>query len=84
MTEADISSQLAQYIAKDILKQPKRQISGDAPLISNGTIDSFHLVDLAIFIEDHFGVRIDDSELNKDTFDTLDQLVALIQQRQAS
>ena len=52
-------------------------------LISNGMIDSFHLVDLAIYIEEHFGVKIDDSELNKDTFDTLDQLVTLIQQRQA-
>ena len=80
---SDIAAQLTQYIAKDILKQPKRQISGEMALISNGLIDSFHLVDLSIFIEEHFGVRIEDSELNKDTFDTLDQLVALIEQRQA-
>ena len=83
MMQSDIATQLAQYIAKDILKQPKRQINGEMALISNGMIDSFHLVDLAIFIEEHFGVRIDDSELNKDTFDTLDQLVTLIEQRQA-
>jgi len=83
MMQSDIAAQLAQYIAKDILKQPRRQISGETALISNGMIDSFHLVDLAIFIEEHIGVKIDDSELNKDTFDTLDQLVTLIQQRQA-
>jgi len=81
--QSDIAAQLAQYIARDILKQPKRQIGGDMALISKGLIDSFHLVDLAIYIEEHFGVKIDDSELNKDTFDTLDQLVTLIQQRQA-
>jgi len=80
---SDIAAQLSQYIAKDILMQPKRQISGDMALISNGLIDSFHLVDLSIFIEERFGVRIDDSELNKDTFDTLNQLVSLIEQRQA-
>jgi acyl carrier protein len=80
---SDIATELAQYIARDILKQPKRQIGGEMALISNGMIDSFHLVDLAIFIEEHFGVKIDDSELNKDTFDTLDQLVTLIEQRQA-
>jgi acyl carrier protein len=40
-------------------------------------------VDLALFVEDQFGVRIDDSELNADTFDTLPQLAALIAQRQA-
>ena len=29
-----------------------------------------------------FGVRIEDTELNADTFDTLEQLTALIQSRQ--
>ena len=81
--ELEIANQLAQYIARDILKQPKRQISSETPLISSGLIDSFHLIDLAIYVEDQFKVRIDDTELNKDTFDNLDQLVDLIMQRQA-
>ena len=79
----EITSQLAQYIATDILKQPKRVIAADARLISSGLIDSFHLVDLALYIEDKFGVRIDDSELNAETFDSLDELAALILQRQS-
>ena len=44
-------------------------------------IDSFHLVDLALFVEEEFGVRIEDFELNADTFDTLAQLAALIEER---
>ncbi len=80
--ENNIANSLAGYIAGDILKQPNRPISRETALISSGLINSFHLVDLAIYVEDHFGVRIDNSELNKDTFDTLDQLVELIQQRQ--
>jgi acyl carrier protein len=76
-----ISSTLSARIAERILKQPNRTIKGDEPLISSGLIDSFSLVDLAIIVEDEFGVRIDDSELNADTFDTLDALVALIESR---
>jgi acyl carrier protein len=79
---SDIQSTLNQYIATEILKQPKRLIASEDKLISNGLIDSFHLVDLALFIEDTFGVHIDDTELNADTFDTLTQLAALIEQRQ--
>lgn len=79
---SDIQSTLTQYIAKEILKQPKRLLAPEDKLISNGLIDSFHLVDLALFIEDTFGVHIDDTELNADTFDTLSQLTALIEQRQ--
>jgi acyl carrier protein len=44
-------------------------------------VDSFSLVDLALFVEDTFGVRIEDTELNVSTFDTLDQLAAIIQSR---
>ena len=79
----EMTSSLAQYVAATILKQPKRVIKDDEPLISSGLIDSFHLVDLALFVEDKFGVKIDDSELNTDSFDTLTQLAALIQQRQS-
>ncbi len=73
---------LMAFVAAEILKQPKRQIAPDEPLISGGLIDSFHLVDLALFVEEEFGVRIEDFELNVDTFDTLAQLVALIEERQ--
>jgi acyl carrier protein len=79
----EIASVLGQQIAADILKEPGRVIKPDERLISNGLIDSFHLVDLALFVEDRFGVRIDDADLNAAAFDTLDELAGLIRQRQA-
>jgi acyl carrier protein len=82
MTE-EIAQTLTKYIAMEILKQPKRTIVPEEKLISSGLIDSFHLVDLSLFIEDTFGVHIDDTELNADTFDSLAELEALIRQRQA-
>jgi acyl carrier protein len=54
----------------------------DEKLISSGLIDSFSLVDLALYVEDTFGVRIDDTELNADTFDTLNELTDMIRGRQ--
>ena len=77
----EIFTKLAQYITAEIIKQPNRALNGDEALISSGLIDSFHLVDLALFVEDNFGVHIDDSELNASTFDSLDQLVAFVQSR---
>jgi len=81
MSENMLSS-LAEFIAAEILRQPGKTIAPDEPLISSGLIDSFSLMDLALFVEDNFGVRIDDTELNAETFDTLEALVALIQQKQ--
>ena len=72
---------LATFIASKILKQPNRAITADESLISSGLIDSFSLMDLALYVEDTFGVRIEDTELNADTFDNLTQLAALIESR---
>lgn len=80
MTE-DLKPQLAGFITKEILKEPKRQIQAEEALISSGLIGSFCLVDLALFVEDTFGVLIDDTELNATTFDTLSQLESLIRSR---
>ncbi len=74
--------QLSIFIARKILKQPGRVIQPAESLITSGLIDSFNLMDLALFVEDTFGVRIEDTELTADTFDTLEQLAALIAARQ--
>lgn len=83
MTDQTIISNLETFIATQILKQPNRKIGADEALISSGLIDSFSLMDLALFVEDTFGVRIEDTELNADTFDNLNQLAALVESRRA-
>lgn len=72
---------ISEFIAVEILKQPGKLIGWDEPLISSGLIDSFSLVDLALYVEDNYSVQIDDTELNADTFDTLEELAALIESK---
>jgi len=74
-------ARLRDYLAANCLHMPCDEIPLDQPLLSTGLVDSFHLVDLAMFIETELGVRIDDTELNPSTFDTLAQLTALVEQR---
>lgn len=76
-------TRLSEFISGTILKQPDRAVDPTEPLISSGLIDSFSLMDLALFVEDNFGVRIEDTELNANTFDNLSQLEELIESRKA-
>jgi len=79
--EETIIRQLQEKITHDILNQPSLALGADEALITSGLIDSFSLVDVALFVEDAFGVQIDDTELNAETFDTLNQLAELILER---
>jgi len=78
MKKEEIIESLKNKIANEILNIPKKQIEKDEPIISSGLIDSFSLVDLALLVEDTYGVRIEDTELNSDVFDNLDQLAGII------
>jgi len=78
----DMIATLAKKIAADILREPNRKLRADEALISSGLIDSMSLVDVALLVEDTYGVHIDDTELNAETFDTLAQLAELIAARQ--
>lgn len=79
--DSNIRNLLSKYIAEEILKQPQKVIPPDKEIISSGMIDSFSLVDLALFVEDQFGVQIDDTELNGESFDTIEELARLIENR---
>ena len=76
-------AELKQFIANEILRDPGYDIADDDALISSGLIDSFSLVDLALIVENTFGVYVDDTELNAEAFDTLRELAELIRDRQA-
>src|SRR5687768_8535390 len=78
---SEVVTQLSAFIRTTVLKQPNRVIEPGEALISSGLIDSFSLIDLALFVEDTFGVRIEDTELNAGTFDNLTQLASLIESR---
>lgn len=77
-----VKAQLSEFISAEILKDPSRRIDEHEALISSGLVDSFSLVDLALFVEDTFGVQIDDAELTADVFDSVEELSAIITARQ--
>lgn len=74
----DIMAKLGAHISAELLRDPRRVLAPQEPLISSGIIDSFNLVDLALYVEDTFGVHLDDMELNAERFDSLDALAELI------
>jgi acyl carrier protein len=79
---SDIEAKLSDYISSQVLKRPNYPLEYKDALISSGLIDSFHLVDLAIYVEETFGVKIDDTELNSKSFDSILELAELIRGRQ--
>jgi methoxymalonate biosynthesis acyl carrier protein len=55
-----------------------REVSDDHPLIENGVLTSLQTVELVMFMEDRFGVLIEDEELNEENFGSIRAIAGLV------
>lgn len=78
---ADLKQKLRTFFIEDIIQDDSYDLELDEPLISSGLVDSFSLVEVATFIEDEFDVEVDNSDLNAESFDTIEQIAAYIEAR---
>ncbi len=81
MSDDSLRAELRAYLTSQILRDPAYPLDDGDALISSGLIDSFSLVDLALWVEAAYGVHIDNSDLNASTFDTLTELADYIDKR---
>ena len=74
MTRKEIIENLKSFITKELLKNPDYNLKEDEPLFSNGTIDSFAIAQIGVFIETEFNLYIPDPDLTVENMDTLGQI----------
>lgn len=79
ITTENIESQVASYIAENILfSRNGYPYPSDASFLENGIIDSMNVLELVMFVEEKFKVKVDDSEIVPDNFDSVSKLASYI------
>ncbi|MCK6628038.1 MAG: acyl carrier protein [Anaerolineae bacterium] len=80
----DIKAQIRQYIAKNLLFSDNGfGYDDDASFLEEGIVDSLGVMELVLFIEEKFGVKVKDEDLTPDNFDSINKLGNFIQHRLA-
>jgi acyl carrier protein len=79
-----IEAQIKDYIAKELLfSSDGFGYADEASFLEEGIVDSQGVMELVLFVEENFKVNVDDSEIIPDNFDSVSQLSAFIQRKQA-
>lgn len=79
MVKEDIESKIAGYIAENILFSRKGYpYPFDASFLENGIIDSMNVLELVMFVEEKFKVKVDDGDIVPDNFDSVSKLAVYI------
>ncbi|MGH7474849.1 MAG: acyl carrier protein [Longimicrobiales bacterium] len=60
------------------------ELTSETPLITGGILDSLATVRLVAFLEERFGIEIQAHEASVDHLNTLDDIAALVRQRQVT
>lgn len=83
MEDADLNEMkelVLNYVIKEYIDDDDIKITYDTPLISSGYVDSFSMVSLLVFLENKFKIRIPPSKATPEAFDSVNSIVALVNQ----
>jgi len=75
-----VKQTIKQYIVDKIVGE-EIEIADDASLFSEGIIDSLGNVKLISFLEKQYNIRIEPGEITMENFDTINQIVAFVEQK---
>ncbi|HEX7494111.1 MAG TPA: phosphopantetheine-binding protein [Bacteroidales bacterium] len=76
----DMKDLILDYIKKEYMEDEDEEITYDSPLISSGYVDSFSMVSLLVFIENKFKIKIPAAKATPEAFDSVNNIVALVNQ----
>jgi len=68
------------YVIREYIDDDDATITYDSPLISSGYVDSFSMVSLLVFLENKFKIKIPPSKATPEAFDSVNNIVALVNQ----
>ncbi len=60
-----------------------RDVANDELLIENGVMTSLQTVELVTFLEDEFGIVVEDDEFDEENFGSVDAIAALVEGKAA-
>jgi acyl carrier protein len=77
-----IEATIAQHISDRLLYGHRHEkLTGDTDLFVNGLLDSLAVLQLIFFIEEQFGVSVEDGEMVPEDFRTISRMTAFIERK---
>lgn len=83
-SEANPRDRVRHFIRTEILESPDEIIEDDTPLISDGYMNSLSTLKVVSFLEETFDVQLAAHEISVDYLDSINQIVATVEEKLGS
>jgi acyl carrier protein len=79
-----VEAKVRKYIADNFLfSSDTTELRNDASLLDMGLIDSTGILEIILFLEEQFGVKVDNSEMVPENLDSVNNIVRFVETRLA-
>ncbi len=79
-----VEKELKKYLIERFFHGASDRVKDDEPLFESGIIDSLGVLQLVSFIEDRFGIHVEDEDLVPENFDTIKRIVEFVENKRLS
>jgi len=80
--EMSIEPQIHRYLAENFLFSDNGyELEDEASFLEEGIVDSTGVLELVMFVEETFGITVEDEEIVPQNFDSVAQLAAYIRRK---
>jgi acyl carrier protein len=85
MTEAEVRSRMRAYITDNFLYMRRDlKLGDDDSLLRKGVIDSLGVMEVLGFVEETFGLHVDQNDITEENFGTLNAITRYVAARTTS
>lgn len=80
----NIEKDLKKYIVSRFLQGDGGKLTDDGSLFESGIIDSLGVLHLVAFLEERYGLHVEDEELIPENFETVNRIMDFVKSKQLS
>ena len=74
-----VRARIRGYILENLLfTDDPSQLPDDASLLDRGIIDSTGVLEIVLFLEEEFGIKVKDADMLPENFDTVDRMAQFV------
>ncbi len=78
-----IKEQIRNFVTSNFYVADPASLADEASLLDQGVIDSTGVLEVILFIEETFGISVEDSEMLPDNLDSIERISSFVARKKA-
>lgn len=83
-TDKAVKKVVREFVVRNYLFGQESGVEGDTSFLQAGIVDSTGVLELVAFLEETFGIRVNDSDMSTDNLDSIDKVTRFVEAKLAA